>query len=192
MKNYDALYKCNIKNIQSLLEIGVASGGTTKLILEDNKIKLNKFAGIDPHIPYIEKTKKENMDNAKNKYLKIIENSIVKYYNDFSINVLSKFVLNNNFFDCIIIDGCHMARNVLEDLILSFNILNINGYLIIDDYKWFPNRKNTREIFFESFELTPIYRRCKDVIDIFIKAYEPNIKIIFKGDIVILQKINKL
>jgi hypothetical protein len=44
--------------------------------------------------------------------------------------------LNDDFFDFIYIDGNHNSSNVLEDAILSFRKLKINGYLIFDDYDW--------------------------------------------------------
>lgn len=195
MRNYDALKKIYSINIKSVLEIGVASGSTTELILNDNEIisNLQKLVGIDPHIPYVEKSSAEWAVIAQNKYLEIIDNSIVEYYNDFSINVLSKFVYQNNSFDCIIIDGLHHAKNVLEDMTLSFNILNNNGYIIIDDYLWYPSIKPSVRKLEDSckdFESTPIHRRCKDVIDMFALAYKPYIEIISGfSDIKVIKKI---
>jgi predicted O-methyltransferase YrrM len=38
-------------------------------------------------------------------------------------------------FDVIYIDGSHMARNVLTDIVLCWGLLNMQGIMIIDDYK---------------------------------------------------------
>ncbi len=175
--NYDSLVYLNLNRIKSLLEIGVASGHTTKLILKNRHLKLDKFEGIDPHIPYDEKLNEDKIKSAKQKYLNVIENTIVKYHNDYSINVLSEFICQKNYFDCIIVDGCHLARNVFEDLALAFNLLNKKGYLIIDDYWFYPNPKpKMRDISYNSFKETPIHRRCKEVIDLFLQAYKPKIR----------------
>lgn len=190
--NYDSFKQLELSKIKSLLEVGVASGHTTNLILKDKNLKLDQFEGIDPHLPYDEKLNEDGMKSAKEKYLKIIENTIIKYHNDYSINVLSKFVWKKKYFDCIIVDGCHMARYVFEDLALSFNLLNKDGYLIIDDYWFYPTVKPNRDICFNSFEETPIHRRCKEVIDVFLQAYEPKIRKIANKNkyTVIVQKIS--
>jgi predicted O-methyltransferase YrrM len=51
-------------------------------------------------------------------------------------------------FDVIYIDGVHAARSVLTDLVLAWEILKLDGVMIIDDYQLqiFPDdaRKNPR------------------------------------------------
>lgn len=42
----------------------------------------------------------------------------------------------DNFFDIIYIDGNHEPEYVLEDAVLSFRKLKINGIMIFDDYGW--------------------------------------------------------
>jgi len=57
------------------------------------------------------------------------------------INILKGFsnqkvpLLEDNFFDIIYIDGNHEPEFVLEDAVLSFRKLKINGYMIFDDYE---------------------------------------------------------
>lgn len=53
-----------------------------------------------------------------------------------SINALFELNSNKIFFDIIFIDASHEAIDVLSDGVLSWNILNENGVLIFDDYKW--------------------------------------------------------
>jgi hypothetical protein len=39
-------------------------------------------------------------------------------------------------FDIGYVDGCHLAKNVLEDAILAWPLLKVGGTLIFDDYEW--------------------------------------------------------
>jgi predicted O-methyltransferase YrrM len=39
-------------------------------------------------------------------------------------------------YDFIYIDGSHTTRDVLEDAVLAFDLLKINGILTFDDYDW--------------------------------------------------------
>lgn len=39
-------------------------------------------------------------------------------------------------YDFIYIDGSHLAKDVLVDAVLSWELLNIDGILIFDDYQW--------------------------------------------------------
>ena len=42
----------------------------------------------------------------------------------------------NGAFDCIYIDGSHLARDVLFDAVLSWRLLKDGGILLFDDYEW--------------------------------------------------------
>lgn len=44
--------------------------------------------------------------------------------------------LPNSYFDIIYIDGNHEPEYVLEDAVLAFRKLKLNGYIIFDDYGW--------------------------------------------------------
>ena len=39
-------------------------------------------------------------------------------------------------FDLILVDGDHSAQGCLTDLVLSWQVLNPRGFMIIDDYLW--------------------------------------------------------
>jgi predicted O-methyltransferase YrrM len=39
-------------------------------------------------------------------------------------------------YDIVYIDGCHKAQNVLEDIVLTWPMLNVGGTLILDDFTW--------------------------------------------------------
>ena len=52
----------------------------------------------------------------------------------YSHSEIPKF--EDDFFDIIYIDGNHEPEYVLEDAVLSFRKLKINGIMIFDDYGW--------------------------------------------------------
>lgn len=54
--------------------------------------------------------------------------------------------LPDNFFDIIYIDGNHEPEYVLEDAVLSFRKLKVDGMMIFDDYGWGGPDLTTRGI----------------------------------------------
>ena len=44
--------------------------------------------------------------------------------------------LTDDMFDIIYVDGNHEPEFVLEDAVLAFRKLKVNGYMIFDDYGW--------------------------------------------------------
>ena len=91
-----------------------------------------------------------------------------------SINALFELNSNKTFFDIIFIDASHEAIDVLSDGVLSWNILNENGVLIFDDYKW--------------DKLENYHFRPKVSIDAFLDIYKTQLKILYMGYQVIIQK----
>jgi hypothetical protein len=57
----------------------------------------------------------------------------VQFYNDYSYNVLPKLLTENITFDIIYIDGSHLFENVFIDFFYSLKLLNLNGYVLLDD-----------------------------------------------------------
>jgi len=77
-------------------------------------------------------------------------------------------------FDIIFIDASHEAIDVLSDAILSWNILNENGILIFDDYLW--------------DKIEGDHFRPKIAIDTFVHVYKTQLKTLYFGWQVIIQK----
>jgi hypothetical protein len=122
------------------LEIGAFYGAN---LLSVCKIyrghKDSKLYAIDLWIDYDDYSEYKNeQDKIYNTFLNNINNSgfndkiIIK--RGFSNKVLLE--LEDDFFDIIYIDGNHEPEYVLEDAVLAFRKLKINGYMIFDDYGW--------------------------------------------------------
>lgn len=122
------------------LEIGAYYGANAvSMTYSYCKHPESKIYCIDPWSDYEGLAEKEHADTSI--YSKFI-------YNISRTNELHKFVikqntssnilpeLENNFFDIIYIDGNHEPEYVLEDAVLCFRKLKVNGYLIFDDYAW--------------------------------------------------------
>ena len=59
--------------------------------------------------------------------------SVVSDTHKYLIRQLDNFI---GAFDFIYIDGCHSAKSVIEDAVLSFHLIKSGGIIIFDDYKW--------------------------------------------------------
>jgi len=77
-------------------------------------------------------------------------------------------------FDCIYVDGSHLAQDVLRDLVMSWDLLKDGGVLAIDDYVW----KTTREPL-----ATP-----RPAIDAFMSIFYGEYLMLEQGSHVMLQK----
>lgn len=78
-------------------------------------------------------------------------------------------------FDIIIINPSHIQKDILTSAILSWEILNENGILIFDDYKY-----------------DKLIKEKNIAIDSFINVYKLQIKIKYTGNQTIIKKINKV
>ena len=80
-----------------------------------------------------------------------------------------------NSFDIIYIDGSHLACDVLEDTLLSWGLLKINGLIIFDDYDHvFPELPN---------------QNTKIGIDAFMISFRNKIQLIHQSHQIIIKKI---
>ena len=99
----------------------------------------SKLYCIDPWIDHEEYPEyKGEQNKIYNTFVQNIKNSHHKdkitIIRGYSNNEIIKF--EDNFFDIIYIDGNHQPEYVLEDGVLSFRKLKINGIMIFDDYGW--------------------------------------------------------
>ena len=135
------------------LEIGVFYGANIIYFANTyGKHKDSKLYCIDPFEDYDEYDEYKNKQNEHYKtFLENVNNNnlddkiILK--RGYSNTEILKF--DDDFFDFIYIDGNHEPEYVLEDAVLSFRKLKINGIMIFDDY--FYNGLNTTKKGIDAF-----------------------------------------
>lgn len=125
-----------IKN-PKILEIGTYTGVSVIHLL--NLIKNSNATVIDKWLNYSECEVTKNIEENhieqifyKNIKKKNIENKIQVLKGD-SFEMLIKLVKENIKFDFIYIDGSHKCLDCYSDILLSWNLLNVGGILVIDD-----------------------------------------------------------
>ena len=57
-----------------------------------------------------------------------------------SFEILMKIVKENEMFDFIYVDGSHKCLDCYSDILLSWDLLNVGGILVIDDVSY--NKEN--------------------------------------------------
>lgn len=162
-----------------VLEIGCFEGRAT-LWLFNNIVKNPKayVTVIDTFEGSI-----EHVDKAKVDFLPVEERfrkNLKKYNKNLVILKGESFdhlrqMNNKNHFDIIYIDGSHQAVNVIQDAVLSFELLKKGGFVIFDDYEWNA---------YEDPTLNP-----KLAIDSFLSIYKGKYELIHKEYQVIIKKI---
>jgi len=113
-------------NLLSVAET-FASNPESKLYVIDPWKDYDEYPEYKDQQPKIYETFLKNINTSEHKDKIIINRG-------YSNKKIPKF--NDNFFDLIYIDGNHEPEYVLEDAVLSFSKLKINGILIFDDYGW--------------------------------------------------------
>lgn len=118
-------------NLSKCLEIGMAFGISAMYItlaLKNIKSQENKsLISIDPN----QSTQWKN--SGVNLLKSIKTNKMHKLYEDKSYNILPLLLKENKKFDFIFIDGWHTFDYTLLDFFYASLLLEINGYIIIDD-----------------------------------------------------------
>ena len=78
-------------------------------------------------------------------------------------------------YDFYYVDGSHLAPDVLEDIILGWRLVKVNGIIIFDDYNLKLSEKATENV--------------KLAVDAFYAVFQEKIKILHQGYQVIVEKI---
>tara|TARA_Y100000768_G_C23949857_1_gene669558 strand:+ start:541 stop:1278 length:738 start_codon:yes stop_codon:yes gene_type:complete len=136
---FEKILKNNPKNI---LEVGTYEGLVSIWFCE--KYPSSKVFAVDPLVQDLS-TKKERVENEQ---VKNLQENLNNYNNKnliFEKKTSDNYFLNNKIkFDIIYIDGLHTYDACSKDIINSFDCLNINGYLMIDDVRLnvYPKKLN--------------------------------------------------
>ena len=122
------------------LEIGTFYGANVLSVSNTYGFhKDSRLYCIDPWEDYLDYNEYKNIQSTiYETFLSNIEHSEhkdkINVKRGYSHSEIPKF--DDDFFDIIYIDGNHEPEYVLEDAILSFRKLKINGIMIFDDYGW--------------------------------------------------------
>lgn len=92
----------------------------------------------------------------------------------FSAIELKKLAIES--YDFVYIDASHKASNVLEDAVLSWQLLKVGGIVIFDDYVWEPQ--------YAEIDSPAI------AIDAFVTCYGDRLKVLRKGMQMTIRKIS--
>ncbi len=121
------------------LEIGSFEGNSTMFILNFcSNVKVvcvdawNQFTKGNEELPL--KQIEQNFDKNISPYIKRCQK--------FKMKSSEFFFKNNQEFNIIYVDGSHHAKDVMEDCMYSWKVLQKNGILIIDDYFWIGYEDN--------------------------------------------------
>jgi len=165
------------------LEIGCFEGRATKWLLENILThKTSKITVIDTfegsmennlkgfEIDQLLRRFKENLSpyiRSNKKLNKVIIQKGLSHL------ILRKLIPIETY-DFIYVDGSHISKDVLEDALLSWRLLRKNGIMIFDDYDWHM---------YDDPLLCP-----NIAIDVFLKIFESQYKLIHQEHQVIVQK----
>lgn len=86
-----------------------------------------------------------------------------------SADALCQLSERKEFYDLILVDAGHKAKDVLVDLVLSWSLLKKGGIMILDDYTWVPMHQVPSGFFLESPRLG---------IDSFVNCFADEVTII--------------
>jgi predicted O-methyltransferase YrrM len=136
--------KINVQEYQGkpihYLEIGTFYGANVLSVTNTyGSHKDSKLYCIDPWVDYDDYPEYKNKQSTiYETFLRNINHSEhkdkINIKRGYSNVEIPKF--EDGFFDIIYIDGNHEPEYVLEDAVLSFRKLKINGIMIFDDYGW--------------------------------------------------------
>jgi predicted O-methyltransferase YrrM len=183
-----------------ILEIGSFEGKSTVWFI-DNLLDNPKssITCIDPWISYNQKHDSMNSYsedlNSKEQFKNVLDGFVftdeyqtflhniqettkpsqVNIIKGFSKSILPNLITESKKFDVIFIDGNHTAPCVLLDAVMSWELLNVNGYMIFDDYLWCMDLPETL--------------RPKSAVDNFIKNYSDYLEVCFNDYRLAVKKI---
>jgi predicted O-methyltransferase YrrM len=155
------------------LEIGSFEGKSTTWLLDNiltdessNITCIDTFEGGFEHAQM-----HLNLNNLYNIFLNNISQygkKVIPIKKMSSIGLLEQTVRDKKY-DFIYIDGCHESKEVLEDMVLSWQVLKEGGIMILDDYLWGIHRgetdqTNAPKISIDSF--MNCYARYIDILEI--------------------------
>lgn len=140
--NFNLVKKILKRSPENILEIGSYEGRSTLWLLENYKPShitcIDTWRGSEEVGHDYIKDDIASRDILWNRFT----NNISKYANRVGIMrntsriALKQLGIENKRFGLIYVDGDHHRLNCIEDLVLSFPLLEVGGVVIVDDYLW--------------------------------------------------------
>ena len=161
--------------VKNYLEIGSFEGRSTlfaaHLFPNAHITAIDTFSGATEH---------KNDDFSNVEY--VFRNNIKPLLNRLTVHkgtsakVLPSLAEKIEHYDVIFIDGSHYFRHVLQDTLLSWPLLKVNGYMIWDDYLWWSDVYGRK--------MSP-----KSAIDHFLNIYKNDYQMIFSNSQICIKKL---
>jgi len=120
-----------------LLEIGSFEGKSSVWFIDTYlKNKNSTITIIDPYLTTDTTTtlKETTIDMFKHNISLSKYPDKVIFHKNLSERVLPSLVLENKEYDLVFIDGSHLRRDIILDIVLSWKMLKHDSYMILDDY----------------------------------------------------------
>jgi hypothetical protein len=168
----------------TFVEIGCWEGRSAVWLLENILLKPScRLHCIDPWAsPNGEVI--EDRFNYNTRLVSNITSAQLIKHKDRSIDILPSF--SGESVDVVYVDGSHIAKDVLSDILLSWRIIKQSGILICDDYEL------DQEIQFhdgyETYSVAPPLHRPRMAIDAFLQCFDGHYRLLHKGWQVLLRK----
>lgn len=154
----------------NILEIGCFEGrATTWLLANILTHRSSRITVIDTFLGGMEnKDHHDNVTNLKQKFRSNVKpwSKQVILKDGFSYKILRAMPCRPTY-DFKYIDGSHMAKDVMEDAVLSWRLLKVGGILTFDDYRDWNFYKD--EILCPKLAITSflkIYKNQYEVVDV--------------------------
>ena len=173
-------YACADYGIRRFLEIGSFEGRSAVWIMEnmmrehDMLICVDTWRGGEEHGT-------ENMTEVWDRFVNNMRVAFDKYPNRYyesfkttSTNYLAGAISDEEEFDFIYIDGSHIARDVLTDACMAWQVLKPKGIMVFDDYLWGDPRD--------------ILHRPKVAIDAFVNMFAEEVEVVHSGYQLVVRK----
>jgi predicted O-methyltransferase YrrM len=159
------------------LEIGVAEGRSVIKTADVLMIDGSEIVCVDPWLDVYD----GNTDEVVfDKNLNALQINYPSYkftkIKDTSTNVLAEYMLKKQQFDFIYIDSRKTGFALIEDFSMAFQVLNVGGILMVDDY--YKDRKNQNPI-----------RDSNMAMNMLLFQYQRYIQLVHKGKRCIIKKI---
>lgn len=166
---------------KDFLEIGSYEGRSTVWLVENaldegGRITcIDTWEGGEEHVNGEMNGAKERFDsNVALLKEKFPERSVCPWKST-STAALARIIEEGPDFDFIYIDGSHIAKDVITDACMAFNVLKVGGVMVFDDYNW--------------GEPIPETHKPKMAIDAFLNIFQEQIHVINKSYQVAIQRM---